>query len=673
MKRILINATQQEELRVGMVDGQRLYDLDIELPSRSQKKGNVYKGIIIRIEPSLEAAFVDYGSRRHGFLPFKEVARSYFSETADNDDGERTSIKDVLSEGQQVVVQVEREERGTKGAALTTFISLAGRYLVLMPNSPRAGGVSRRIEGEERDEIRRALAQLEMSKDTGVIVRTAGVGRSVEELQWDLNYLQQLNTAITKASESQEGAFLIYQESNVIIRTLRDHLRDDIGEIIIDDEDVYNDAKEFVERVMPHNLKKLKLYKDNVPLFNRYQIEAQIESAFDREVSLPSGGSIVIDHTEALISIDINSAKATKGASIEETALNINLEAVDEIARQLRLRDLGGLIVIDFIDMMSNKNQRDVESQLREALRIDRARVQLGRISRFGLLEMSRQRLRPSLQESSQIICPRCNGHGTIRSIESLTLAVLRLIEEEAMKEKTSKVIAKLPVHATSFLLNEKRSVINEIETRHGINLVIVPDPNLETPHFAVERIRGDDKEIGDKSSYDLIPKQEEPPEHLTKKPDITTEQPAVKSIHQTAVPAPAPPPQTAKPTKPGVFIRLFRWLTGSSDQTRSRQRSRQGQPRRRSRTYRGKRGHNGRAGGQRRRESRGDSRSSSNRQRGESSRRATSARGTSNRRNNRNHQRKSGFNYSSSQRNNPNRQSGQSAKSESSHLDERK
>lgn len=649
MKRILINATQQEELRVGMVDGQQLYDLDIELPSRSQKKGNIYKGIVARIEPSLEAAFIDYGSKRHGFLPFKEVARTYSSDTANNDGGEHPppSTKAPLSERQQVIIQVEREERGTKGAALTTYISLAGRYLVLMPNSPRAGGVSRRIEGEERDEIRQVLSQLEMPKNMGVIARTAGVGRSVEELQWDLNYLQQLHTAITNASASQQKPFLIYQESNVIIRTLRDHLRDDIGEIIIDDEGVYNDAKDFIERVMPHNLKKLKLYQDNVPLFNRYQIETQIEHAFDREISLPSGGSVVIDHTEALISIDINSAKATKAAGIEETALNINLEAVNEIARQLRLRDLGGLIVIDFIDMMSNKNQREVENHLREALRIDRARVRTGRISRFGLLEMSRQRLRPSLQESSQIICPRCSGQGTIRGIESLALAILRLIEEEAMKERTNKVVARLPVDATSFLLNEKRSVIGDIEARHNVQLIIVPDPNLETPHFIVERVRGDDRESTAKSSYELIP-QQEPSTSPPGRPAPVTEQPAVTSIHQA---------QTTVPAKPGIFTRLIASLKGDGRKKHDRQAKQSKPRRRRPRNYRSKTGYQDRTNDQRRRDSQGDARSNNTRK-GEGPRRAAHPRGTGHRRNGRNYPRKPNFGSSSSQRGTSNRSS---------------
>ncbi len=599
MKRILINATQQEELRVGMVDGQRLYDLDIELPSRNQKKDNIYKGVITRIEPSLEAAFVDFGSERHGFLPFKDISREYFSDSENS--GERFSVKDQISEGQQIVVQVEREERGTKGAALTTFISLAGRYLVLMPNNPRAGGVSRRIEGEEREDVRKALSEVEIPKGMGAIVRTAGVGRTAEELQWDLNYLEQIYRAINNAVDTHDKPFLIYQESNVIIRALRDHLRDDIGEIIIDDTEVFNDAKKFIEQVMPHNLSKLKLYEDTVPLFNRYQIESQIESAFDREVSLPSGGSIVIDHTEAMISIDINSARATKGSDIEETATHTNLEAADEIARQLRIRDLGGLIVIDFIDMMANKNQREVENRLREALKIDRARVQVGRISRFGLLEMSRQRLRPSLEESSQIVCPRCTGHGTIRSIESLALGVLRLIEEEALKEKTSTVTAKLPVDVTSFLLNEKRTNIGEIESRHRVQIIIVPDPNLETPHFNVERTRDEGKEVVNKPSYELIP-QQETELNLHKPAPIAAEQPAVKSINAEA---PAPTPQQAKKatsSKPGLFARFFAWLAGNKAEENTNKQTSQNRNRKRSRGYRENNRRNRSGGSNRRR-----------------------------------------------------------------------
>ena len=568
MKRILVNATQEEELRVAMVDGQRLYDVDIEIPSKEQKKANIYKGVITRIEPSLEAAFVNYGSERHGFLPFKEISKRYFKKQND-DSGSRPPIKDLISEGQELVIQVEREERGNKGAALTTFISLAGRYLVLMPNNPRAGGVSRRIEGDDRKEVREAFNQLEIPKGMGAIVRTAGVGRTADELRWDMEYLIKIWDAIEVASEQRHDPFLIYQESNVMIRALRDHLRSDINEIIIDDAKVFNDARGFIEQVMPHNLSKLKLYEDTVPLFNRYQIEGQIESAFEREVSMPSGGAIVIDHTEALTSIDINSARATKGTDIEETALNTNLEAADEIARQLRLRDLGGLIVIDFIDMMSNKNQRDVENRLRDAVKVDRARIQIGRISRFGLLEMSRQRLRPSLGESSQMTCPRCHGQGTIRTIESLALAILRLLEEESMKEKTGKVIARLPIEAGSFLLNEKRDVIKEIEDRHGVDLLLIPQANLESPNFVVQRVREDDKEIGDKASHELV-ENDEPEIDLTTTTRRAVEQPAVSNIQVDApapVPAPvAPPPQevTTEPKK-GIFKRFFIWLFGES------------------------------------------------------------------------------------------------------------
>ena len=614
MKRILINATQQEELRVGMVDGQRLYDLDIELPSRNQKKDNIYKGVITRVEPSLEAAFVDFGSTRHGFLPFKDISREYFSDSANS--GERFSVKDQIREGQQIVVQVEREERGTKGAALTTFMSLAGRYLVLMPNNPRAGGVSRRIEGEEREELRKALGDVEVPSGMGAIVRTAGVGRSAEELQWDLNYLLSIHQAIENAVDTHDKPFLIYQESNVIIRALRDHLRDDIGEIIIDDPEVFNDARRFIEQVMPHNVSKLKLYEDTVPLFNRYQIESQIESAFDRDVTLPSGGSIVIDHTEAMISIDINSARATKGSDIEETATNTNLEAADEIARQLRIRDLGGLIVIDFIDMMANKNQREVENRLREALKIDRARVQIGKISRFGLLEMSRQRLRPSLEESSQIVCPRCTGHGTIRSIESLALGVLRLIEEEALKDKTSTITAKLPVDVTSFILNEKRSNIGDIEARHSVQVIIIPDPNLETPHFNVERTRDEGKEVVSRPSYELIPEQATDA-NLHKPAPIEAEQPAVKSISATP---PVPQKNAAvDASKPGFFKRLLSLFiaseieeqTTTSESKRDKNRSRDG--------YRGNnRRNNNRSGGNNRRRN-----SSSNRRRNDNSRKS--------------------------------------------------
>ncbi len=565
MKRILINATQPEELRVAMVDGQKLYDLDIEVPSREQKKANVYKAVVTRVEPSLEAAFVNYGAERHGFLPLKEIARSFLPGAGD-EDSPQGSIKDLVKEGMELIVQVEKEERGNKGAALTTFVSLAGRYLVLMPNNPRAGGVSRRIEGEDRSEIREALSQLEVPQGMGLIARTAGVGRGVEELQWDLEYLKTLWAAITEAAEKRKGPFLIYQESNVIIRALRDHLRNDIAEIIVDVPAVYQQAQEFMQQVMPNNLRKLKLYEEHVPLFNRYQIESQIEAAFQREVSLPSGGAIVIDHTEALISIDVNSARATKGSDIEETALNTNLEAADEIARQLRLRDLGGLIVIDFIDMGPAKNQREVENRLRDALEMDRARVQVGRISRFGLLEMSRQRLRPSLGESSQIVCPRCSGHGHIRSVESLALSVLRLIEEEAMKDKTGRVLAQLPVDVATFLLNEKRDAVNGIERRHDVMVTLVPTPDMVTPHFNVRRIRMDEmpEELRGKSSYQMLP-EEELPEPITVRPvSAPVERAAVQTI-RPATPAPVSPEPVEAPARaqvpvaqPGFFARIW-------------------------------------------------------------------------------------------------------------------
>ena len=587
MKRILVNATQQEELRVAMVDGQRLYDLDIEVPSKEQKKANIYKGIVTRIEPSLEAAFVNYGVERHGFLPFKEISKSYFKEQ-NIPAGERPPIKNLIKEGQELVVQVEREERGNKGAALTTFISLAGRYLVLMPNNPRAGGVSRRIEGDDRKEVREALSQVTIPSGMGAIVRTAGVGRTSEELTWDLEYLLKIWEAIQNAASKQSDPFLIYQESNAMIRALRDHFRNDINEIIIDDKKVYQDAHNFLQQVMPHNLRKLKLYEDHVPLFNRYQVEAQIESAFQREVSLPSGGAIVIDHTEALLSIDINSARATKGSDIEQTALNTNLEAAEEIARQLRLRDLGGLIVVDFIDMLANKNQREVENRLREAVKLDRARIQIGRISRFGLLEMSRQRLRPSLGESSQIVCPRCTGHGTVRTSESLALAILRLLEEEAMKEKTGKVIAKVPVDVGTFLLNEKRVSLQEIEERHKVDLIIVPQAMLETPNFTVQRVRTDDKEIEGKSSFDLAD-VEEAPIDITTTTRRTVEQPAVTSVN---IETPAPRPAASKPKKvsgklaPSIFSKLVSMLFGAkSAQPAKRPRHRSNDRNRRGRS----------------------------------------------------------------------------------------
>ncbi len=503
MKRMLINATQPEEVRVAIVDGQQLFNLDIESPGREQKKANIYKGKITRVEPSLEAAFVDYGAERHGFLPLKEIARGYF-EPESAKPGVRINIKEAIKDGREVVVQIDKEERGNKGAALTTFVSLAGRYLVLMPNNPRAGGVSRRIEGEDRTELRLTMSQLRIPEDMGLIVRTAGVGKNVEELQWDLDYLLQLWQAIESSAAERPAPFLIYQESDVIIRSIRDYLRADIGEIVIDDRRMYEKAEQFMRQVMPGNLRKLRLYEDEVPLFTRYQIESQIESAFQRAVQLPSGGSIVIDHTEALTSIDINSSRATKGADIEETAFNTNLEAADEIARQLRLRDLGGLFVIDFIDMTPAKHQREVENRLREALKQDRARVQVARISRFGLLEMSRQRLRPSLGESSQLACPRCRGQGTIRSVESLSLSILRLIEEEAMKDSTQRIVARLPIDVATFLLNEKRRSILDIEQRQEVEVILLPSRHLETPEYSIERIRLQDmaRQPRDQASY---------------------------------------------------------------------------------------------------------------------------------------------------------------------------
>lgn len=563
MKRMLINATQPEELRVALVDGQRLFDLDIESGAREQKKANIYKGRITRVEPSLEAAFVDFGAERHGFLPLKEISREYFKKSPEG----RINIKEVLSEGQEVIVQVEKEERGNKGAALTTFISLAGRYLVLMPNNPRAGGISRRIEGEERNELREALNGLNAPADMGLIVRTAGLGRSTEELQWDLDYLLQLWSAIKEASGERGAPFLIYQESNVIIRAIRDYLRQDIGEVLIDSIDAQEEALNFIRQVMPQYASKVKLYQDSVPLFNRFQIESQIETAFQREVKLPSGGSIVIDPTEALVSIDINSARATKGGDIEETALQTNLEAAEEIARQLRLRDIGGLIVIDFIDMTPAKNQRAVEERVREALEADRARVQVGRISRFGLLEMSRQRLRPSLGETSGIVCPRCNGQGIIRDVESLSLAILRLIEEEALKDRTAEVRARVPFQVAAFLLNEKRNAITKIELRTRARIFILPDDHLETPHFEVQRLRDDSPElVAGQTSYEMATVDHEEAQPVSSTRTLVRQEAAVKTV---APQQPAPqhteaPVEPAKPMpEPSLFQGLVKSLVG--------------------------------------------------------------------------------------------------------------
>ena len=573
MKKMLINATQPEELRVALVDGQRLYDLDIENRTRLQKKSNIYKGKITRVEPSLEAAFVEFGADRHGFLPLKEIAREYFYRKPPGDAEGRMKIKDVVKEGTEIIVQVDKEERGNKGAALTTFISLAGRYMVLMPNNPRAGGISRRIDGDDRNELREALSALEIPNGMGVIIRTAGVGRSAEELQWDLNYLLQLWDAITKANEEVKAPSLLFQESNVIIRAVRDYLREDVDQVLIDSPDAFKQATDFVTQVMPQYKNRIRKYEDSIPLFNRFQIESQIETAFQREVRLPSGGSIVIDPTEALISIDINSARATRGGDIEETALNTNLEAADEIARQLRLRDMGGLVVIDFIDMLSARNQRAVENRVRDALTIDRARVQVGRISRFGLLEMSRQRLRPSLGETSAIVCPRCTGQGTIRDTKSLALSILRLLEEEAIKDRSVEVRAIVPVDVAAYLLNEKRAALTEIELVSKTRVLVIPNPNLETPHFDVQRLRDDEVDGDHEVSYNIdiaVPDTDAISDSHSA--DIPVQQAAVQSISPQAAPAPAPvaeqpPTPVAAPVvapKKGLLARLWSGLVGA-------------------------------------------------------------------------------------------------------------
>ena len=577
MKRMLVNAVQEEELRVALVDGQKLYDLSIEIPSREQKKSNIYKGRITRVEPSLEAAFVEYGAQRHGFLPLKEVSKEYFRSQPSS--GGRLNIKDLLQEGQELVVQVEKEERGNKGAALTTFISLAGRFLVLMPNNPRAGGVSRRIEGEDRDQMREAMNGLVIPDGMGAIVRTAGVGRSTEELQWDLNNLKAAWDAIGQAHQDRPAPFLIFQESDAVTRGLRDYFSDDVGECLIDQPEAFQKAQEYMQRFMPPDAqRKLKLYQDPVPLFTRYQIESQIESAYSHKVTLPSGGSLVIDHTEALVSIDINSARSTRGGDIEATARNTNLEAAEEIARQLRLRDIGGLIVIDFIDMESTANQRAVEDMLRDAVKMDRARIQLGRLSRFGLLELSRQRLRPALSETTHINCPRCSGMGTIRGVESMSLALLRLIAEEARKERTGRVIAQVPVDVATYLMNEKREWLSQIEVRDKVSLVIVPNPHLQTPAYNLRRIRDDEKELPENTtvSYQIAEQPVLDDSNIgtrDKKPQ--GEAPLVPSILPVAAspipmpepeaPAAAPAAVAAAPTPQlGIFVRLWRWLFGS-------------------------------------------------------------------------------------------------------------
>ncbi|WP_457324751.1 Rne/Rng family ribonuclease, partial [Roseateles sp. P5_E11] len=579
MKRMLINATQPEERRLAIVDGQKLLDFETEIEGREQRKGNIYKAVVTRVEPSLEACFVDYGEDRHGFLPFKEISRQFFREGTDV---KNATIKDAIKEGQELLVQVEKEERGNKGAALTTFVSLAGRYLVLMPNNPRGGGVSRRIEGEDREELKENLDQLEYPKGMSLIARTAGIGRTAPELQWDLNYMLKLWTAIDDAAKGGKGAYLIYQESSLVIRAIRDYFTSDIGEILIDTDDLYEQASQFMNHVMPDQGHRVKRYRDDAPLFSRFQIEHQIETAFSRTVNLPSGGAIVIDHTEALVSVDVNSARSTRGTDIEETATRTNLEAADEIARQMRLRDLGGLIVVDFIDMEESKNRRDVEQRLRDALRQDRARVQFASISKFGLLEMSRQRLRPALSEGNHITCPRCNGTGHIRDTESSALQILRMVQEEAMKDNTAAVHVQVPVEVTSFLLNEKRTEITKIELKQRVTVLLVPNKHLETPNYKLERLRHDDPRLENlQASYTMI---EEPTDEvgITRRGDVekkNKQEPVIKGILPeqpapvaapkpepvAAAPAPAPvvaPPPPAPQAK-GFFSRLFSFFGG--------------------------------------------------------------------------------------------------------------
>ncbi len=559
MKRILFNATHPEELRLAVVDGQKLLDLDIESSTYQQKKGNIYKGKVTRVEPSLEAAFVDYGSERQGFLPLKEISRIYFQGYNERTPMSQVRIKDVIREGQELLVQVDKEERGTKGAALTTFVSLAGRYLVLMPNNPKGGGISRRIEGEERAELREAMGQLKLPDDYSVIARTAGIGRSAEELQWDLDYLIHLWDAIYKASQERAAPFLIYQESNLVVRATRDYLKADIGEVMVDNPEIHERMTKFMQQVAPQFIDKLKLYKDETPLFSRYQIEHQIESAFSREVRLESGGAIVFDKTEALVTIDVNSSRATKGADIEETALNTNLEAAEEIARQLRLRDLGGLIVVDFIDMTPERNRREVENRMFESLKVDRARTQIGRISRFGLLEMSRQRLRPSLGESSSLICPRCRGTGHIRSVQSSALSILRMIQEEAMKENTAAVHVHLPIDTATFLLNEKRMEMSAIESRIGTPIMIIPMSDMETPHYHIRRLRIDEYEAeADVPSYeiDLVEDEEEEERKPAQPTPVSAE--AEKPVIGPLTHAAAPPERPKPAANGGGIIKKF-------------------------------------------------------------------------------------------------------------------
>ncbi len=581
MKRMIINAAQKEELRVAMVDGQRLYDLNIELPSKEQKKANIYKGRISRVEPSLDAVFVDYGNDRHGFLPIKEISPEYFSKPVP--DGERVQIKDVLKENQQIVVQVEKEERGNKGAALTTYISLAGRFLVLMPNNPKASGVSRRITGPDRDIVQNSLKELNLSEEMGCIVRTAGVGRDNEELKWDLEYLLNVWDSIKKEAVSRPATFLIYQESNAIIRAIRDYLTNDVGEILIEGKSTFDEAKIFMSQVMPHNIEKLKEYDDkSVPLFTRFQVESQIESAFSHSVSLPSGGSIVIDHNEALTAIDINSSRSTKGGDIEDTALNTNLEAATELARQLRIRDLGGLVVIDFIDMLSHSNQRKVVNKLKDEVRTDKARIQIGRISKFGLLEMSRQRIRPSLDESMQSVCPRCNGVGRIRGIESLALAILRLISEESRKDNTSKVIANIPVDVCNYILNEKRNWVESIQKENNINIVIVGNQYLDSPNYSIKRIKENELDLPENisPSYKQVDDTQVNSEfNVYESDNKPIQKPAVSNILPTR---PAPKPKSDK----SIFSMLFGWLFPKKKNIKKKYRKRYSRNKKRKGNY---------------------------------------------------------------------------------------
>jgi ribonuclease E len=639
---MLINASQPEEVRVALVDGQKLYDLDIENVGREQKKASIFKARITRVEPSLEAAFIDYGAERHGFLPLKDISREYFLKKPGS--GSRLQIQELIKEGQEIVVQVDKEERGNKGAALTTFISLAGRYMVLMPNNPRAGGISRRIEGEDRDQLREAMGQLDIPQGMGVIIRTAGIGRSAEELQWDLNYLLQIWEAVSRATETEKAPKLLYQENSVILRAIRDNLRKDVGEVLIDGAEAYQEARGFIDQVMPSYGERLKFYEDPIPLFSRYQIESQIESAFQHTVKLPSGGSIVIDPTEALVSIDINSARATKGSDIEETALNTNLEAAEEIARQLRLRDVGGLLVIDFIDMTSVKNQRAVENRMREALEPDRARIQTGRISRFGLMEMSRQRLRPSLEELTTEVCPRCTGQGRIRDTRSLALAILRVLEEECLKEHSSSVRAMVPLNIASFLLNEKRQDVADIERITKTHVVIVPNVNMETPQFEVQRLREDHVlEEGEVPSYELAETVQAPEPAVPAARQVAPAETAAVRAIQPDTPAPSParapvqesaPEQEKQPKSPNLVSRLIKSLFSDGDSQPAESPSPQRQARTRSRQAndsgrRSQKAGNGRDGENRKSDNRRDDRKTEDKGRGGEKRDQARSRGS--------------------------------------------